>query len=243
MSEDTPETEADAAPGSEANRGGAAATDSDSDSDSNSDSASVPEAEAEAEARNPETEVASDLTERVAAHDESLAAEVEALREERDALEADLRETESEVEDLTERLQRAQADFQNYKKRTEREQERIRERATEDLVERLVEVRDNLARALEEAETGTGGDGDEDAAGIREGVETTLAEFDRVLAEENVEIIEPDPGEEVDPTRHQVMLRVDSDRPAGAIDEVYRPGYEMADRVLREAQVTVSDDE
>ena len=101
----------------------------------------------------------------------------------------------------------------------------------EDLIERIVPVRDNLVRALEQ----------EEGADLRPGVESTLEEFDRVLEEENVEAIEPDPGSDVDPVRHQVMLRVGSDEPAGTIAEVYQPGYEIGDSVIREAQVTVSD--
>jgi len=93
-------------------------------------------------------------------------------------------------------------------------------------------VRDNLARALEQ-------DGD---ANIREGVEKTLEELDRVLADEGVDRIEPEPGEQPDPERHEVLMRVESDRPAGVIDELYRPGYEMGDRVVRTAQVTVSEE-
>jgi molecular chaperone GrpE len=230
MSEDTPEAEGDV----DADAGAGVDPDAEADGDS---TAAAPGSESEPEPGEG-SDVADDLAERVGARDESLGAEVAALREERDALAADFRDAEARIEDLTERLQRTQADFQNYKKRSEREQERVRERATEDLVERLVGVRDNLARALEESDAGSE---EGDAEGIRGGVETTLAEFDRILEDENVEVVEPDPGEEVDPKRHQVMLRVDSDRPEGVIDEVYRPGYEMAGKVLREAQVTVSD--
>ena len=50
----------------------------------------------------------------------------------------------------------------------------------------------------------------------------------------------PEPGTEVDPTRHEVLMRVDDTYPEGTVAEVYRDGYEMGDHVLREAQVTVS---
>jgi molecular chaperone GrpE (heat shock protein) len=144
--------------------------------------------------------------------------EVESLREER--------------EDLKGKLARKQADFKNYKERQKRKQEQLKERATEDLVERLVDVRDNLKRALDQ-------DVDDDES-IRGGVEMTLKEFDRVLADENVEEISPEAGEDVDPQRHEVMVRVDSDQPEGTVAEVFNPGYEMADRVIQAAQVTVS---
>jgi molecular chaperone GrpE len=163
---------------------------------------------------------------------EELEAEVDALAGEREELEAEVGELEADREDLKSKLARKQADFKNYKERQKRKQEQLKERATEDLVERLVDVRDNLKRALDQ-------DVDDDES-IRGGVEMTLKEFDRVLGEENVEEIAPDAGDEVDPQRHEVMVRVDSELPEGTVAEVFNPGYEMADRVIQAAQVTVS---
>ncbi|WP_224449758.1 nucleotide exchange factor GrpE [Haloprofundus salilacus] len=170
------------------------------------------------------------LSARVAEYDEELAAEVGELQSRTDELEAELAEKDDRVDELEAGLRRTQADFQNYKKRANKRQDDIRERATEDLVSRLVGVRDNLLRALDQDE----------GTDIRPGVESTLKEFDRVLDDENVEPIEPDPGESVDPQRHEVMMRVDSDHPEGTVADVYQPGYEMADKVIRAAQVTVS---
>jgi molecular chaperone GrpE len=166
----------------------------------------------------------------VAEHDEALAREVAALEAELAETREALRERDEEVEELTSKLARVKADFSNYKERAKRKQDEIRERASEALVERIAPVRNDLLRALDQDE----------GSDLRPGVESTLEKFDEVLADEGVEAIEPEPGEEVDPARHQVMLRVDSDRPEGAIHEVYEPGYEMGDRVLSEAKVTVS---
>lgn len=180
-----------------------------------------------------EASVDDGLADSVSKHDEELAEEVADLEAALATAETELAEKRSEVEDLEERLKRKQADFQNYKKRAKKRQTQLKERATEDLVERVVTIRDNLIRALDQ---------DEDAD-IRPGIESTLEEFDRILADENVELIEPEPGEDVDPTRHQVMMRVESDQPEGSIVDVYQPGYEMAEKVIREAQITVSQDE
>ena len=109
----------------------------------------------------------------------------------------------------------------------------MKARATEDLVEELIDVRDNLVRALDQ----------DDDADLRPGVESTLEAFDRALEDENVAFISPAAGEEVDPERHEVMQRVDSDQPAGTIADVYQQGYEMAGKILRPARVTVSSDE
>ena len=185
-----------------------------------------PAAESEADATEAEQEASAEdaldrsLIERIGEHDEELA----------EAVETERADYEERIDDLESKLTRKQADFQNFKKRQQKKLEQQRARATEDLVERLLPVRDNLARALEQ-------DGD---ANIREGVEQTLGELDRVLEDEGVERIEPEAGEEPDPERHEVLMRVESDRPAGVIDELYRPGYEMGERVIRTAQVTVS---
>jgi len=182
-------------------------------------------------------ETVDDLVARVAAVDEKLAAEVGDLAERVADLETDLSEREVEIEEKDERieelesnLKRTKADFQNYKKRTEKRKEQIKERATEDLVERLIDVRDNLVRALEQDAN----------ADIRDGIEATLSTFDRVLEDENVEAIHPDPGAEVDPQVQEVVMRVEGDQPEGRVEEVYRPGYRMAGKVLQAAQVTVS---
>ena len=171
-----------------------------------------------------------DVADRVAEYDEELAAEVSELESRVESAESELDAKDERIEELEAALKRSKADFKNYKKRAKKRQEEIRERATEDFVGRVVSVRDNLVRALDQ---------DEDAD-IRPGIESTLEEFDRVLEEENVEPIDPDPGTDVDPTRHEVLMRVDDEKPEGTVVDVYRPGYEMADAVLREAQVTVS---
>jgi molecular chaperone GrpE len=142
-----------------------------------------------------------------------------------------LAQTHERAEDLESRLRRKQADFENYKKRQEKRLEEERARATEDLVERLLDVRDNLSRALDQDEN----------ADIRGGVESTLEAFDHELERENVEPIEPSVGTAVDPSRHEVLATVESDQPEDVIAELYRPGYEMAGKVLRPAQVTVSE--
>lgn len=174
------------------------------------------------------------LIEAVAEHSDSLAEDVAALVEQNDALDAEVESLESELETAEERLERTRADFRNYKERAKRRREEEKERATEDLVERLLEVRDNLGRALAEDS--------ESVESLREGVELTRKQFDRVLEEENVERIEPAPGTDVDPNRHEVMMRVESEQPGGTVASVYRPGYEMADKILRAAQITVAEE-
>jgi molecular chaperone GrpE len=177
-------------------------------------------------------DVDEELVDRVAETSPSdIAREIATLQLRIAALEGETADLEAAVEDLESRLARKQADFQNYKQRQQERLEDEKARATEDLVERLLDVRDNLARALEQ---------DEDAD-IRGGVESTLGQLDREFEREDVEAIEPAPGEPTDPGRHEVLMRVESDEPEGTVADVHRPGYAMAGKVLRPAQVTVSE--
>ena len=177
-------------------------------------------------------EVDESLVERVEDSDPAgIAAELAALRERVETMEESLAEREDEVSDLESRLKRKQAEFQNYKKRQKKRMEEEKQRATEDLVARLVDVRDNLQRALDQ----------EEGADIRGGVESTLRQFDDELDRENVERIEPELGDDVDPQRHEALATVPSEQPADTVAQVHRPGYEMAGKVIRTAQVAVSD--
>ncbi len=173
-----------------------------------------------------------ELLDRLTDSDETLTEPATELRSRIEALEDEVAEKNNEIDELTEKLSRARADFKNYKKRTKQQQAEMKARATEELVERLTDVRDNLVRALDQ----------DDDADIRPGVESTLESFDRALEDENVAFISPAAGDEVDPERHEVMQRVDSDQPAGTIVDIYQEGYEMADKVLQPARVTVSAD-
>ena len=172
-----------------------------------------------------------DVVARAEDADPALAADVRELTDRLDEVESELTDREERIEDLEGRLKRTQADFQNYKKRAKKRQDQIRETATEDFVERVVPVRDNLVRALDQPE----------GADIRGGVQSTLEEFDRVLEEEGVEVIDPKPGADVDPQRHEVMMRTESDQPAETVASTFEAGYEMGGSVIRAAKVTVSD--
>ena len=176
-------------------------------------------------------ELADTSTDRLARTLAVLRAEVDRLETRLEALEERKAESEARADDLEDRLARKQADFQNFKKRQQKLLEDEKQRATEDLVSRLLDVRDNLERALEQ----------DDGTDIRPGVESTLDQFDQQLDRENVARIEPEEGDETDPRRHEVLATIASDQPEDTIAQVHRPGYEMGEKVLRPAQVAVSD--
>ena len=109
----------------------------------------------------------------------------------------------------------------------------VRKQATAAAIERVLEVRDNLVRALAQ----------DAAADIRPGVESTLEAFDGALDALGVEVIAPAPGDTVEPQRHEVLAKVPADSEAGTVADVARQGYLLDEKVIQTAQVTVSDDE
>ncbi|MFC4549000.1 MULTISPECIES: nucleotide exchange factor GrpE [Halorussus] len=173
------------------------------------------------------------LIAKVAIENDSLADDLESHLADLEAEADETAEVRERADELESKLKRKQADFQNYKKRAKKRQEQMQARATEDLVENLLDVRDNLVRAVE--------DDHENVESLQEGVEMTLKELDRVFADEDVDEIAPEPGADTDPQRHEVMMKVESDQPEGTVADVYQPGYEMGEKVLRAAKVTVSD--
>ena len=128
-------------------------------------------------------------------------------------------------------LKRVAADFENYKKRVARDQERLVARAHERLVDRLLPVLDDLERAL-------GAAADHEEAKLEEGVRLVHRELSEALAREGLVEIETDGV--FDPHVHEALLSQPSEADEGSIVEVLQKGYRLGDRVLRPARVVVS---
>lgn len=198
-----------------------------------SDDADTPATEFDEEAIPEDAPVDADrLREAIEAADDRLGEEVATLVEYVGELRASLASANEDIDDLTSRLKRAHADFENYKKRHERRREERRREATRRVIERVVDLRDDLERAVRTEH--------QSAEDLLEGIKLSLNDLDRLLDAEEVEQIAPSPGDEVDPHHHEVMMRVSSDQPSGTIAEVFQPGYRHGDTVIQEAQVTVS---
>ena len=148
----------------------------------------------------------------------------------------DLARVIAERDEYLDQLQRARADFDNYRKRVERERPVLAEAGVRDLVGELLPVLDNLERALEALVAA----GDEGAAGIVAGVEMVKQQLGGLLAGRGVEEI-PAHGEAFDPTVHEAVQGVPSpDHPEGTVVAVVERGYRMSDAVIRPARVVVS---
>ncbi len=129
--------------------------------------------------------------------------------------------------------QRVQADFENYRKRSAREQERLVAHAHERLVRELLPVLDDLERALEAAER-------HEEAQLVEGVKLVEKSLRASLAKEGLAEIDTDGP--FDPHVHEALLTQPSDASAsGSILEVVQRGYRVGDRVVRPARVIVAE--
>lgn len=159
---------------------------------------------------------------------------VRELEAERDELVDRVEALEAENEQLTDRVARARADYQNYKRRAEREKAEAARDARVDMIEVLVEVADNVQRAMD-------ADPDPDVA---KGLELVQRTIETELEARGVEAIEPEPGEPFDPSAHQaVVTEPSSEHEPETVIERLAPGYELEGRQIRAAMVKVAADE
>ena len=180
-----------------------------------------------------------------AAADEDFKADADSLKAERDELakkladvEADIEAAKAEAASATDRLSRLQADWENYRRRTERERVVERERACEGLVKDLLPAIDDLERAV--AHASANAEGNEVAQQLVEGVSAVHTKVVGVLEKQGVEVIDP-AGEAFDPQDHQAVGRVeDAEAYDETVRDVYQKGYRMAGKVVRPAMVTVT---
>jgi molecular chaperone GrpE len=149
-------------------------------------------------------------------------------------------ELEAELAATKERLLRALADAENLRRRTTREVEEAHKYAITGFARELLEVADNLSRALASIPVRA-----RDEIGfvknLAEGVamteKTLLASFER----HQIAKVTPRPGDKFDHNRHQAMFEVETEEYApGTIAQVMQPGYVIADRLLRPALVGVA---
>lgn len=147
---------------------------------------------------------------------------------------------EIEKQDMHDQLLRAMAEMENLRKRSEREKLDARVYAIEKFAGDLLNVSDNMARALEalpEAEREALTDG---GKGLLGGIEMTQKELHTVLTRHGVTLIEAEPGAAFDPNLHQAVANIPSEHANGTIASLFQAGWRIGDRTLRAAMVAVS---
>jgi molecular chaperone GrpE len=151
-----------------------------------------------------------------------------------DAIAADLDKARAEAESYLDDLRRLQADFDNYRKRTLREQTARAASASQALVARLLPVLDNFELAVSAAERSR------DFDRMLKGVEMVFGELREVLEGEGLVKIEAE-GKPFDPERHEAVIAVEQeDIEPGMVVDTVRAGYELRGKVLRPAMVKVA---
>jgi molecular chaperone GrpE len=149
------------------------------------------------------------------------------------ALTEQIQKLAAEKQDLTNTLVRLQADFDNYRKRTEKERDQARHRGVENLIEQLLPVLDGFDRALAAHD-------DPAYEDYRKGFELIRKQLWDLLAKQGVHRIES-VGKEFDPNVHHAVEHVPTnDYPDGAVIDEFQPGYTFHHRVLRPAMVRVA---
>ena len=154
-----------------------------------------------------------------------------------DAPEAD--DPESTITDLKDRLLRTMADMENLRNRSRREQEDALKYATTNFARDLLNVSDNLRRALESVPEDADPE-NETLKTLRDGIEMTERELLSVFERHGIAAINP-VGEKFDHNAHQAMFKVPgADAAPGTVVQVIQTGYMLRDRLLRPAMVGVA---
>ena len=136
-----------------------------------------------------------------------------------------------ELDDVTDRYKRILAEFENHKKRSQKERDNLYNSILSDIVEGMLPILDNLENAVK-AETK-----DEE---YKKGVELVLKQFQDTLKSKGVEEIKA-LGETFDPEVHEAVSSVQDDtKGEKEIIQEYRKGYKMGTKVIRHSMVVVA---
>lgn len=157
--------------------------------------------------------------------------EAEVVQEEQDNEVDPLEAVQQEVTDLKDKLLRQHADMENLRKRTQREVADARKFAVEKFAVALLDVVDNLERAVETEE------GNEKA--VREGVSLTLDSWHKVASKFELERIDA-VGQTFDPHFHEALSKMPSDEAEDTVIAQHVAGYTLNGRLIRPAKVLVS---
>jgi len=148
------------------------------------------------------------------------------------SVEQQLAEAQAQVQTQRDAMLRALADAENARKRYQAEAANAQKYALERFAESLLPVMDSLEAALVNK--------DATPQALRDGVQLTLRQLTQALEKSRITPIAPVAGERFDPHRHQAMAAVEADSDPNTVVAVMQKGYQLHDRVLRPALVTVA---
>ena len=150
-----------------------------------------------------------------------------------------LNKSETELADAKDKLLRALAETENQRRRAQREREDASKYAAANFAKDMLDVADNLRRAIGSIDPAALQD--DRAKALVEGVAATERALLAALERHGIKRIEPEIGERFDPNFHEAMFEVpNTGKPGGSIVQVVQAGYRMHDRLLRPAMVGVA---
>ena len=155
--------------------------------------------------------------------------------DEYDALEKELEALQAQVEEHQDGWLRTRADFDNYKKRVQRDSARSYQDAMASIVKTYLTIADDLERALKNRPDG------KEVAGWVDGIELIYQKLLTQIKNQGVEQMAVYPGDDFDPNIHEAITQEEHpDFAEGQIIDVIQPGYRIADRIIRPAMVRVA---
>ncbi|GFR34521.1 nucleotide exchange factor GrpE [Thermobrachium celere] len=158
-------------------------------------------------------------------------AKEDVMQDEIEVIKSQLEEKNKECNEYLELLKRTKAEFDNFRKRTQREKEIIYDDGFADAIKNLLPVLDNLERAV---------DSTDERTAFYEGVEMTLKLFKDTLSKLGIEEI-PAINEKFDPNYHNAVMHIeDENYGENVIVEVFQKGYKYKDKILRYSMVKVA---
>jgi molecular chaperone GrpE len=185
-----------------------------------------------------EPEVAVELENGSESPEEVVDAEGQGEEQERD-IEKELADAQKEIADLRDRMLRAAAENENFKKRVERDRLASLKYAGETIFREILPVVDNLERAIDQGVV-EGVDAEKNLVSLLEGVQLTLKSVVATLAKFEVKTIES-VGKPFDPKHQEALTMAESDSvPANHVVTEFEKGYYYKDKLLRPAKVVVS---
>ncbi|BCD67878.1 nucleotide exchange factor GrpE [Nitratiruptor sp. YY09-18] len=151
-----------------------------------------------------------------------------------------VKELESKLKECEENYLRVHADFENTKKRLEKEKIQAIEYSLEKFAQDLLPALDSLDMALV-AVSNDNLNAEEAVQELKKGIELTIDQFIKAFNKHGIEVIEIEEGGEFNPHLHEAILQVDdAEKKAGEIVQVLQKGYKYKERILRPAKVSVA---
>ena len=147
---------------------------------------------------------------------------------------AKLKQEAEKAAEYWERILRLQAEFDNTRKRLERDKQEFIKFANEGMILELLNIMDDLERSVESAQGKH-----EDFSAFLKGIEMILAHLYELLKERGLSAIESN-GKVFDPNYHEALMQIESDLPENTIVEELQKGYTLNDRVIRTSKVKVA---